>query len=174
MNSTWIKLNGESGSGKSTLAKSVAFQLNQIDTKFDAYVSEILVKNTVKINHILELNQNKSATYLSNKIQANSCFVTPEQTYEKLKKKLVIGGYSSTLSEGESQRFKLFEAILTSPGLLIMDECLSGLPEEYEKEILLFMKENYLWMNCLYISHRSNEQIDKLFDVLINLDPIKK
>ena len=50
-----------------------------------------------------------------------------------------------------------------------MDECLSGLPEIFELEILIFIKENFPKLNILYISHRINDAISRLFEDEIRL-----
>ena len=165
----WIKLNGESGSGKSTIAKNVAFKLNLLPRIFVDKEDVIIKKYSRQIEFILNKNLNRSATYLGNKIQPNKYFNIEKHQNKNLYNVLKIQEYSKHLSEGESQRFKLLEAISTSPGLLIMDECLSGLPEELEYQVLYCIKQNYASINCLYISHRLNTQIDGLFEKSLRL-----
>lgn len=165
----WIKLNGDSGTGKSTIAKRVTFQLNGLDQTLDHTANDILCKYEDQLKVIVEANKGKSAIYVSNKISVNRYFDINTNFLKEFSDLLDIKFFNNYFSEGESQRFKLLEAIMTSPGLLIMDECLSGLPEKYENDILIFLKENFLSMNCLYISHRLNEKVDELFDLKIDL-----
>lgn len=165
----WIKLNGDSGTGKSTIAKRVTFQLNGLNQTLDDTASKILYKYEDHLKVVLEANKGKSAIYISNKISVNRYFDINTNLLRELSELLDIECSNNYFSEGESQRFKLLEAVMTSPGLLIMDECLSGLPEKYENDILIFLKEKFISMNCLYISHRLNKKVDDLFDLKIDL-----
>ena len=77
--------------------------------------------------------------------------------------------FEYSLSQGEVQRFIMLEAISSQCELIVMDECLSGLPEIFELEILIFIKENFPKLNILYISHRINDAISRLFEDEIRL-----
>jgi ABC-type molybdate transport system ATPase subunit len=165
----WIKLNGASGTGKSTLSKSVAFRLNSIPQSLSIQEQKILHKYEKEFNTILKENESRSVTYIANLISSNKYFDVTKNNNNEILNLFNVSEYNLHLSEGEAQRFNFQEALATGPDLLIMDECLSGLPEPFEFEILIFLKKNLSNINLLYISHRRNADIDELFEMELSL-----
>lgn len=161
----WIKLNGDSGTGKSTLSKCIAYKLNSIPLHLNAQEKKILDKYENEFNTIVNENESRSVTYIANLISSNKYFEVTKNNNSEVLNLLNVYEYNQHLSEGEAQRFNFQEALATQPDLLIMDECLSGLPEAFEFEILVFLKEKLTNINLLYISHRQNMDIDKLFEM---------
>ncbi|MFC4270748.1 molybdenum ABC transporter ATP-binding protein [Sneathiella chungangensis] len=83
----------------------------------------------------------------------------------------LLGRKPASLSGGERQRVAIGRAVLSNPGMLIMDEPLSSLDEGRKSEILPLIEELKSEFNIttLYISHSIGE-ITRLADTLLLLD----
>ena len=66
----------------------------------------------------------------------------------------VIGDQGVKLSGGQRQRLGLARALLTNPTLLILDEAMSALDAESERELLNTLEELRKQMGILIIAHR--------------------
>ena len=75
------------------------------------------------------------------------------------------------LSGGEKQRVAIGRALLTSPGLLLMDEPLASLDQARKQEVLPFIRRlcQEFALPVLYVSH-SLEEIMNLADHLVVMD----
>ena len=66
----------------------------------------------------------------------------------------VVGERGITLSGGQRQRVALARALATSPDILILDDSLSAVDAETEREILSHLDESLSGRTALIISHR--------------------
>ena len=107
-------------------------------------VSDLEFKRVCEICQIDEILNNKPLRYQS-------------MLYE--------GG--KNLSGGERQRILLARILLKYPDILILDEALSELNINLEKQILHNLKSYLKNRTLIYISHR---QLDNLFDKVIYLN----
>lgn len=75
------------------------------------------------------------------------------------------------LSGGERQRVAIGRALLADPGLLLMDEPLSGLDVVSKEEIMPYLERIQASLNIpiIYVSHDMNE-IDRIADHLVLID----
>jgi molybdate transport system ATP-binding protein len=76
-----------------------------------------------------------------------------------------------TLSGGERQRVGIARALLTSPGLLLMDEPLAALDTARKREILPYLERLHreLDIPVIYVSH-SQDEVARLADHLVVID----
>ena len=76
-----------------------------------------------------------------------------------------------TLSGGERQRVGIARALLTSPGLMLLDEPLSALDTQRKSEILPYLERLHseLDIPMVYVSHAQDE-VARLADHLVLLD----
>lgn len=76
-----------------------------------------------------------------------------------------------TLSGGERQRVGIARALLTSPGLMLLDEPLSALDSQRKNEILPYLERLHseLDIPMLYVSH-AHDEVARLADHLVLLD----
>jgi len=58
------------------------------------------------------------------------------------------------LSQGQKQRVSLARALVSAPGLLLLDESFSGLEPSAEEEILRRLENNYPHTAIVFVSHR--------------------
>lgn len=66
----------------------------------------------------------------------------------------VIGERGVTLSGGQKQRISIARAILTDPSILVLDDCLSAVDADTEREILKGLKEIMKKRTSIIVSHR--------------------
>ncbi|MCX6181199.1 MAG: ABC transporter ATP-binding protein [Bacteroidetes bacterium] len=68
--------------------------------------------------------------------------------------KTIIGERGITLSGGQKQRLSIARALLKSPKILVLDDCLSAVDTETEEAILNSLKSETQGKTALIISHR--------------------
>ena len=166
---TWIKLNGDSGIGKTTIVRNLSFELNNIYHKKTENDLLILKKYKKQYDFLIDKFNGCESIYTHSNFEANRFFNISSKKSKRLASVTEIDSYRSNLSQGETQRFILLEALDVEPDLLILDESLSGLPEHYETKILRAIKKIYNGINLLYISHRKSQKIQTLFNWNIEL-----
>lgn len=66
----------------------------------------------------------------------------------------MVGERGITLSGGQKQRIAIARAILTSPSILILDDCLSAVDTSTEEEILKGLREIMRQRTSIIVSHR--------------------
>ncbi len=66
----------------------------------------------------------------------------------------IIGERGITLSGGQKQRIAIARALIREPELLILDDCLSAVDQETEKQILMELKQLMQQKTAVIISHR--------------------
>jgi ABC-type dipeptide/oligopeptide/nickel transport system ATPase subunit len=166
---TWIRLNGASGSGKTTIVRNLSFKLNGLPRYLTENDKKILKKFETHYSFLLNQFCGCRAVYIQSSFDPNKFFTIKSLLSKKIALVTSIDKYKSNLSQGESQRFILLEALELQPDLLILDESLSGLPEDHELSVLQAIKDLYENLNLLYISHRNNSEIERLFSESIDL-----
>jgi ATP-binding cassette subfamily B protein len=68
----------------------------------------------------------------------------------------IVGERGITLSGGQKQRISIARAIISSPQILIFDDCLSAVDVETEELILNNLKTIMKNKTCIIISHRDS------------------
>ena len=164
-----ICFRGKSGCGKSTVCQCLNRNID--DYKGNIYIKDISIKdyslNTIRSN-ILYVSQKESlySDSIINNIVLNSK-VSKEELNEVLKvtcvdeilkkKKmsvntcLIDGGLN--LSGGERQRIILARALVQNPSILILDESLSEVGYELERQIMSNIDLLYKDKTIIYVSH---------------------
>ncbi len=178
-----VLLCGPSGSGKSTICKILYRSLG-------SYSGNIEFNNTSEYDYslkairenILYVGQNEKL--FTGTIKDNIvCFrnISDEEFLQvcricKLEEivnkrpnryNTVINAAINNLSGGEKQRIILARALLKKAKIIIIDEALSEVNLELEKEILDNIKNNYQDCILLYVSHKD---ISSKFNKIIRLD----
>ena len=176
-----VAIVGKTGSGKSTILKQFLFlyprqdefkingkNTNLINLKSArdniAYVSQKsmifsdTIKNNIKLSKIDAsdeevVNVSKSADIYKDIVNFPDGFVT------------LCGENGLSLSGGQKQRISLARALLKNSNLVVLDDCLSALDTQTEKNILGELKK--LKKTVILSTHRLN-QIDD-FDLIIVL-----
>jgi ATP-binding cassette subfamily B protein len=80
----------------------------------------------------------------------------------------VVGERGVTLSGGQKQRVAIARALIKQPDILILDDCLSAVDTNTEKQILRYFNEALQHKTALVITHRIYSLIQ--FDKIIVLD----
>ncbi len=176
---------GKTGSGKSTI-------INLLTRTFDPPPGTIFIDN-VDIKEI-PLNTLRSnvgyvpqETFLfSDTIQENISFGLEKAAMEVIEDaakvtqihesiidfpesyETMLGERGINLSGGQKQRVSIARAILKSPKILILDDCLSAVDTITEEKILQQLKEIMKNKTCIWISHRISAIKDA--DKIIVLD----
>lgn len=75
-----------------------------------------------------------------------------------------VGERGITLSGGQKQRISIARALIKSPDIIILDDCLSAVDTTTEKEILGYFNESLADKTAIIITHRiySHLQFDKI------------
>jgi len=172
---------GKTGSGKSTI-------LDLIGRLYDIDKGSIAINNT-EINN-LNLNDLRDsigyvpqdAFLFSDTIKTNIKFgkqdATDDDVTEAAKKAqvhkniikfnkgydTVLGERGITLSGGQKQRVSIARAIIKSPKILLLDDCLSAVDTETEEKILRNLKTISKGKTSIIVSHRvsSAKNADKI------------
>ncbi|NLA33038.1 MAG: ABC transporter ATP-binding protein [Mollicutes bacterium] len=176
-----VILEGPSGSGKSTLCKLIMRMMkydrgeilvNEVNLQdYDlqtirsniCYISqdEVLFTDTIKENILL----GKSSNDLQNVIEI--CQIEDILKNKPFRLETFLLEQGSNLSGGEKQRIILARGLLNDCPIIILDEALSEVSKEMEKNILLNILRNYPDRTIIYVSHHKPTNI---FDRVINLE----
>lgn len=177
-----VLINGPSGSGKSTLC--------QLLCGFDAnYKGIIKLNNTSEQDyclyaikeHITYVGQNERL--FSGTIKDNICCYRniEEKAFLDIARichledivksrpnryQTFINASINNLSGGEKQRITLARALLKKANIIILDEALSEVNLELEKEIIRNIKEYFKEEIIIYVSHKN---VESEFEKIINL-----
>lgn len=79
-----------------------------------------------------------------------------------------IGERGVTLSGGQKQRLSIARALIKSPDIIILDDCLSALDANTEHKILHYLDEALKDKTAIIITHRISSQIE--YDKIIVLE----
>ena len=174
----FVSILGQSGSGKSTLIKILLKYLE--DYKGDILIDNINIKDIDYnlLNNITYVSQNN---YLNNDTLKNNIIYgrnISDIEYEKiieicnlkdlrdskmLRNNFIIEDNGFNISGGERQKILLARALLNNSNYLILDECLSDVCLDKEKEIINKIFCIYHDITIIYISHKK-EIIDLFKD----------
>lgn len=172
---------GRTGSGKSTIADLIA-------RMYDVSAGRILLDDTdVRAWDLDSLRTSigyvpQDVFLFSDTVAGNIAFGVPNADREEVER---FAGYASihreicalpegydtmvgergvTLSGGQKQRIAIARALIKQPDLLILDDCLSAVDTNTEKEILRYFEEALRDKTALIITHRiySLIQFDKI------------
>ncbi len=81
----------------------------------------------------------------------------------------VVGERGMTLSGGQKQRIALARALVRSPMILILDDCMSAVDSNTEKQIIMSLKDYITGCTAVIITHRFSAA--SLADRVLALDP---
>jgi ATP-binding cassette subfamily B multidrug efflux pump len=176
---------GRTGSGKSTLAELLlrSFDATQGEIKInnhsildldmhqlrrkigyvpqDVFLFSETVENNIKFgNESADLNAVKEAAKLAE--------IHEDILYLKDDYQTLVGERGVTLSGGQKQRISIARALVKSPEMLILDDCLSAVDARTEHRILTHFQEAFKNKTVLFITHRIFALMD--FDQILVLD----
>lgn len=165
-----VLLKGNSGCGKSTFC-NILLQ-NITDYKGDIYLGGINIRDlslkqvrdnilycgqdekifsgTIKDNILLDRDVSLDKFYEICKI----CGVDEIVNNKPVRYYTWISNNSHDVSGGEKQRIMLARALMADFNILILDEALSEVDQNKEKNILKMMREYFLGKTIIYISHK--------------------
>jgi len=108
-------------------------------------------------------------TYGMKFIPAHERYVHIDQVIDLLDLSNLINRRPAKLSGGEKQRVAIGRALLTSPGLLLMDEPLASLDEARKNEVLPFIKRlsTDLSISVVYVTHSMEEILSIAEHILV-------
>ena len=168
-----ICLLGPSGIGKTTILRSIA-GLEKIENGSIKLKSNLL---SSKNSHVEPENRNISLSFQENAlfphftIQKNinfgternkingKKFLNPKKIIKILNIENILNKYPHQISAGEAQRASLTRAVVSNPDLLLLDEPLSNIDENFKEEIQVnlkqILKENKI--TTIIVTHDSYE-----------------
>lgn len=176
---------GKTGSGKTTIADLLV-------RMYDCTDGEIRIDGT-EIESLNLANLRKRIGYVpqdiflfSDTISKNIAFGKPDASQEEIEQfakyaavyedikglskgfETSVGERGVTLSGGQKQRVSIARAMIKQPDVLILDDCLSAVDTNTEKQILSYFNEVILDQTAIIITHRIYSLLD--FDWIIVLD----
>lgn len=179
---------GNSGNGKSTIIKILLKYLT--DYKGNILIGDInlkdIDKNTIS-NNFTYVSQNN---YLNNDTLINNIIYDRDISYEeyeeiinicnlnkfrdskKLRNNFMIEEDGYNISGGERQKILLARGLLKNSNYIILDESLSEVGLDEEKEIINKIFKKFNDKTIIYITHK--EEIIKLFDQKYKLERSKR
>ena len=178
-----IMLEGPNGSGKSTLCKLLIrysdkyqghIKIGGIDIKdYDIYTirnqinyvsqDEKLFSKTIQDNILMH---NQPNLIDINKVIKLCCLQSTIES-KPLRLQTFIQADGGNVSGGERQKIILARALLRDFSILILDEALSEVAEETEKEIIKNLRHNFRDKTIIYVTHKPHQN---LFDRVIRVN----
>ena len=167
----WLCIMGASGSGKSTL-------LSLLARLYDPTVGSILIDGINLKNIKLDSLRRRvgvvpqEAQIFAGSLRDNICYGLPDATNKqildaskeaqmhdfimemKAKYETLVEQRGSSLSGGQRQRLSLARALLTSPEVLILDDCTSALDANTERKIQETLAEVLVGRTAIMVSQR--------------------
>jgi molybdate transport system ATP-binding protein len=179
-------LYGPSGCGKTTLLRALAGLEPQalgrieVDGKLwqDSEAGVFLAPHLRPIGFVFQegrlfehLNVEGNLRFGLNRTPKTNRRVSFGAVVEQLDLEPLLGRGTASLSGGEQRRVALGRALLRSPGLLLLDEPLSGLDAERKSAILPYLEriQQTLAVPIIYVSH-SLDDIIQLADELVCME----
>lgn len=176
---------GRTGSGKTTIADLLV-------RMYDTTKGQILIDNQA-IDQIDLSNLRQRMGYVpqdvflfSDTISKNVAFGKPEATQEEIEQftkyaaiyneisdlpegfDTKVGERGVTLSGGQKQRVSIARALIKQPDIIILDDCLSAVDTNTEKQILGYFEKYLSQKTAIIITHRIYSLLD--FDKIIVLE----
>ena len=178
-----IMFKGHSGCGKSTLCKLLyrLYDLKEGTIKIDRINIKDYKLNTIRKNiTYLAQKENLFLDTIYNNIVLDEiistkefhqicklCHVDEIVENKPLRYETIIGNNVSNLSGGQRQRILLARALLKKTPIIMLDESLSEVGIDLEKQIIKDLFKYYSKKTIIYVTHRD---LDNFFDSVINFD----
>ena len=169
---------GKPGSGKSTLISLLfrlflfekgritidGYDLEQIPLKIlrstigyvpqDSFLFSDSIKNNISFG--LDLEEEQQNTYLLDKVEqtAKQAAIYKDILSFPDKFETIVGERGITLSGGQRQRTAIARALMMDPGILILDDALSSVDTNTEKQILNEIRQFRQNRTTIIIAHR--------------------
>ena len=166
-----ICLLGPSGIGKTTILRSIA-GLEKIEKGSIQIKSKIISSNKINIepeNRNISLSFQENSLFPHYTVERNIHFGSERKKIgkridaKKIIKLLNIGNlltkYPHQISSGEAQRVSLTRSLVSNPDLLLLDEPLSNIDENFKEEIQEKLKRilKQYKITTIIVTHDSNE-----------------
>ena len=166
-----ICLLGPSGIGKTTILRSIA-GLEKIEKGFIQIKSKVISSNKINIepeNRNISLSFQENSLFPHYTVEKNIYFGAERKKVgkridaKKIIKLLNIGNlltkYPHQISSGEAQRVSLTRSLVSNPDLLLLDEPLSNIDENFKEEIQEKLKRilKQYKITTIIVTHDSNE-----------------
>ena len=168
-----ICLLGPSGIGKTTILRSIA-GLEKIKDGVIKLKSKVI---SSKFNHIEPEHRNISLSFQENAlfphytVEKNIFFgadrnksngkkqINPKKIIQILNIDKILNKYPHQISAGEAQRASLTRALISNPDLLLLDEPLSNIDENFKEEIQVKLKKilKDFEITTIVVTHDSEE-----------------
>ncbi len=188
-----IAILGRTGSGKSTIANMIcrlydvsdgAVIIDSQDIKKInlrslrqeiGYVPQdtFLFSDTIENNIAFGARSEKYNTEQIEQAARDASIYSEINSFEN-KFKTIVGERGITLSGGQKQRIAIARAIISSPKILIFDDCLSAVDTETESEILGNLKKVMKGKTSVIISHRVSTVKDASYIVVLEEGRVKE
>ena len=166
---SWVKLSGPSGSGKSTICKVLAYDINGIVPSLSSAERDLLKRHSKLLSSLLSKFKSSKCIYVGPRMAPSRHFSIPKKTHDLFSNIQMPQCFDKAVSQGERQRYVFLEAISTGADFFILDECLSGVSEQHEFQILSKIYYSTPRPACLYVSHRKNVSLNTFFDMKAEL-----
>ena len=166
-----ICLLGPSGIGKTTILRSIA-GLEQIDKGFIKLKSKIISSDKIFVepeDRNISLSFQENALFPHYTVEKNINFginrrnksrrIKPKKIIKLLNIGNLLDKYPHQISAGEAQRVSLIRSLISNPDLLLLDEPLSNIDENFKEEILVKLKrilKDYK-ITTIIVTHDSEE-----------------
>ncbi len=176
---------GRTGSGKTSVADLLV-------RLYDPTEGRVLIDGIPTVQHDLD-NLRRRTGYVpqdgflfSDSVSANIAFGRPEASQEEIERfaryaaiheeikalpkgyDTVVGERGVTLSGGQKQRISIARALLKQPDILLLDDCLSAVDTNTEKQILACFNEIMADKTAIVITHRIYSYLS--FDKILVVD----
>ena len=166
-----ICLLGPSGIGKTTILRSIA-GLEKIEKGLIQIKSKVISSNKINIepeNRNISLSFQENSLFPHYTVEKNIYFGAERKKVgkridaKKIIKLLNIGNlltkYPHQISSGEAQRVSLTRSLVSNPDLLLLDEPLSNIDENFKEEIQEKLKRilKQYKITTIIVTHDSNE-----------------
>ena len=168
-----ICLLGPSGIGKTTILRSIA-GLEKIEKGVIQIKSKVISSNKINIepeNRNISLSFQENSLFPHYTVEKNIYFGAERKKVgkridaKKIIKLLNIGNlltkYPHQISSGEAQRVSLTRSLVSNPDLLLLDEPLSNIDENFKEEIQEKLKRilKQYKITTIIVTHDSNEAL---------------
>ena len=166
-----ICLLGPSGIGKTTILRSIA-GLEQIDKGFIKLKSKIISSDKIFVepeDRNISLSFQENALFPHYTVEKNIYFginrknksrrINPKKIIKLLNIGNLLEKYPHQISAGEAQRVSLIRSLISNPDLLLLDEPLSNIDENFKEEIQVKLKQilkDYK-ITTIIVTHDSEE-----------------
>ena len=166
-----ICLLGPSGIGKTTILRSIA-GLEQIDKGFIKLKSKIISSDKIFVepeDRNISLSFQENALFPHYTVEKNIYFginrrnksrrINPKKIVKLLNIGNLLDKYPHQISAGEAQRVSLIRSLISNPDLLLLDEPLSNIDENFKEEIQVKLKQilkDYK-ITTIIVTHDSEE-----------------